>query len=71
MDKQQMVEQEFRRADSNGDGFLTIDEARGRLPAIEHEFRRFDTDGDGRISLEEFRELRRLPGKPPPFKKKM
>ena len=54
------VEAEFRRADANGDGFLTPDEVHGHFPMIARNFQRVDTDGDGRISLHEFAELRRL-----------
>jgi len=56
----QMVEQEFRGADRNGDGYLAPDEVRGRFPAIEHDFRGVDADRDGRISLQEFFQFRRM-----------
>ena len=51
--------QEFRAADANGDGFLSLDEAR-RFPFVAKEFGRVDADGDGRISQEEFLRLRRM-----------
>jgi serine/threonine protein kinase len=69
-DRQRVAEQEFRSADSNGDGYLTPDEVRGRFPVIEREFRRVDADGDGRISPDELRQFWRMQGEPPPFKKK-
>jgi serine/threonine protein kinase len=50
--------QEFRGADTDGDGYLSQDEAR-RFPFISKEFQRVDVDGDGRISLQEFIQLRR------------
>jgi EF hand len=50
--------QEFRGADSDGDGFLSHAEAR-RFPLISKEFQRMDADGDGRISLKEFILMRR------------
>ncbi len=58
-DKKGVAEYEFRRADGNGDGYLTMDEVRGRMPFIEREFRRIDADGDGRVSLDEFHQFRR------------
>jgi type IV secretory pathway VirB10-like protein len=70
--RQQMVEQEFRGADRNGDGYLSSGEVRGRFPAIEQDFRRVDADGDRRVSLQEFFQLRRMQAekklwkKPPP-----
>jgi serine/threonine protein kinase len=54
------VEQEFRSADRNGDGYLAREEAQGRFTFIEREFGRVDTDGDGRISPEEFWRMRRF-----------
>jgi serine/threonine protein kinase len=46
-------EMDFRRADSNGDGYLSPDEARN-MPGLATDFRRADTNADGRISLDEF-----------------
>ena len=50
--------QEFRGADTDGDGYLSRDEAR-HFPYIAKEFERVDADGDGRVSLQEFIGLRR------------
>ena len=51
---------EFRGADRDGDGYLSLAEVEGRFPFIAREFGRVDRDGDRRISLEEFTELRRV-----------
>jgi serine/threonine protein kinase len=56
---QRSAEAEFRSADANGDGFLSLDEVRGRFPFLAREFARADTNGDGRISPREFLEFRR------------
>ena len=50
---EQKVMQDFRQMDANADGFLTIDEVRGRGP-IERDFARLDANGDGRLSMQEF-----------------
>ena len=49
---------EFKAADTNGDGYLSPDEAR-RFPVLARNFQRADQNGDGRISLEEFAQARR------------
>jgi len=54
------VEQEFRSADRNGDGYLSREEVKGRFTFIEREFGRVDADGDGRVSADEFWQLRRF-----------
>ncbi|HXF67276.1 MAG TPA: EF-hand domain-containing protein, partial [Burkholderiales bacterium] len=53
------AEADFRSADANGDGYLTPDEVRGRMPLAAREFHRIDADGDGRISPREFMRFRR------------
>jgi hypothetical protein len=57
---------EFREADTDGDGFLSPDEAR-RFPFVTKEFGRVDTDGDGRISSQEFMRLRRMQSEKKPL----
>jgi len=52
------VLQQFRSADTNGDGYLSPEEMR-RFPFLAKEFARIDTDGDGRISLPELEQARR------------
>ena len=55
----QSVQLEFSSADSDGNGFLSPDEVRGRFPFIERNFSMVDTNGDGRISPAELAELRK------------
>jgi Ca2+-binding EF-hand superfamily protein len=43
----------FRRADADGDGALSRDEAAKSLPRIARKFDRIDADRDGRLTLEE------------------
>jgi serine/threonine protein kinase len=52
--QRQSIESDFRWADANRDGYLTMDELRGRLPSIAQNFPRADRDGDGRLSLKEY-----------------
>ena len=47
------VEAAFNRADTNGDGRLSREEA-GHLPAIALKFDDLDTNKDGFLSMEEF-----------------
>jgi EF hand len=47
------AEAAFKRADANGDGKLTKEEA-ARLPAIAAKFEELDKDKDGALSMSEF-----------------
>jgi Ca2+-binding EF-hand superfamily protein len=48
-----LVESAFTKADANGDGRITRDEA-AKLPSIGTKFDALDKDKDGVLSLEEF-----------------
>lgn len=52
-DAYQRADAAFDRADADGDGGLSAQEAQ-RLPAVAERFAEIDTDGDGLISREEF-----------------
>lgn len=47
------VKAAFKRADTNGDGKLSREEA-AALPAVAEKFTQLDKDGDGQLSAEEF-----------------
>ncbi len=51
--EQQNAQNIFQRADVDGDGFLSREEAKA-LPAVLEQFELWDHDGDGKISLQEF-----------------
>jgi Ca2+-binding EF-hand superfamily protein len=55
----QEIEREFKSADANGDGYLGLEEARARFPAVAQNFKRIDRDDDGRVSLAEFMAAKR------------
>ena len=52
-DDAKKIAQRFAKADTNGDGYLSRDEAKKGFPFLAMHFDRFDTDGDGRWSLAE------------------
>ena len=56
----QQTEAEFRAADANGDGYISVDEARSRFASLSRGFKRVDRDGDGRISPQEFVQAKRM-----------
>lgn len=45
----------FRQADANGDGRLTRDEAKGKMPRVYENFTRIDSSGKGYVSEDELR----------------
>jgi hypothetical protein len=47
------TESSFSKADANGDGRLSMDEA-AKLPAVASKFQDLDADKDGTLSLTEF-----------------
>ncbi len=52
------VEQMFRRADSDGDGVLTEDEAARVSPRLAQQFAAIDANHDGKLSREEIEQFR-------------
>ena len=57
-------EQVLKKFDTNGDGFLSIDEFKARPLAQKHPaaaeavFKKIDTNGDGKVSLDEMKAFR-------------
>ncbi len=47
------IAQRFAKADTDGDGYLSRDEAKKEFPFLAKHFDHFDTDGDSRWSLAE------------------
>ena len=58
----QAMESAFARADSNGDGKLTREEA-ARMPEIAARFDELDKNKDGVLSMEEFSAVAAMPAK--------
>ncbi|OGA14104.1 MAG: hypothetical protein A3G25_13610 [Betaproteobacteria bacterium RIFCSPLOWO2_12_FULL_63_13] len=51
--------EQFRRADADGNGVLSRDEAAKAAPLLARQFQAIDANGDGRINPEEIRAFRR------------
>ena len=47
------LERRFKQADKNGDGKLTLEEAKAGMPRIAKAFERLDTDKRGYLTLEQ------------------
>jgi serine/threonine protein kinase len=57
----------FADADVDGDGYLSMEEARRHMRPAAERFREIDADGDGRLSLDELRRFRGRNGPRAPF----
>jgi len=51
------MKEEFKKADVNGDGVLTMAEAEKGAPMIAHQFYELDANKDGQVSLKEFEDF--------------
>lgn len=49
------IEERFKAADKNGDGKLTLEEAKAGMPRVATNFERLDTDKRGYITLEQIK----------------
>ena len=49
------LESRFKAADANGDGFVTKDEANGKMPFLYQHFSEIDSAGKGQVSLDELK----------------
>jgi Ca2+-binding EF-hand superfamily protein len=49
------LQQRFARADSNGDGRLTAEEAKAGMPFVSRHFAAIDAEGQGSVSLEQIK----------------
>jgi Ca2+-binding EF-hand superfamily protein len=54
----QRIEDHVKAADTNGDGQISLDEAKARLPMVADHFDFLDANKDGQISKAEFERLR-------------
>jgi Ca2+-binding EF-hand superfamily protein len=51
------IEERFKAADKNGDGKLTLEEAKAGMPRVAANFDRVDTDKRGYITLEQIKKM--------------
>lgn len=61
---QAQSEQRFRRADANGDGRLTREEAQKGMPGLARHFDQVDANKDGVVTMEELHAARKARGGP-------
>ncbi len=52
-----MAEERFAAADKNGDGKLTLEEAKAGMPRIASSFKKIDTNNDGFVTLAEIKAM--------------
>lgn len=52
-ERQSQFQERFRKADANGDGRLTRDEAQKGMPLVARHFDQIDTNKDGAVTVEE------------------
>jgi Ca2+-binding EF-hand superfamily protein len=52
------MQQQWREADVNGDGQLSLDEAQAKMPRVAERFNTLDADKNGLLSPEEMRGMR-------------
>jgi EF hand domain-containing protein len=57
-EREALEERRFKSADANGDGRLTLEEARKGMPAVARNFGEIDANKDGAVTLEELRAAR-------------
>jgi Ca2+-binding EF-hand superfamily protein len=55
---QQRIAEHIKAADANGDGLISLDEAKAKLPMVADHFDFLDANKDGQISQAEFERLR-------------
>jgi len=53
------LQQRFTRADRDGDGRLTAEEAKAGMPFVARQFAAIDSEGQGSVSLEQIRSFAR------------
>ena len=56
--EQQKLEQAFKAADKNGDGKLSLAEAKDGMPLVAKNFDRIDANKDGFVTLDEINAAR-------------
>lgn len=56
--EQQKLEQAFKAADKNGDGKLSLAEAKDGMPRVAKNFGRIDANKDGFVTLDEINTAR-------------